>query len=318
MNEDLNEKMDIAIKLQTLGFTRNEINEKLQLGFDKNEIWGDNYYIGFSMIPAGTEPFDMSNIEEDKAIKKDVAIKKQQKIIQFNKAFNFMHSRLESPMRKALKSYFFKQRVLVLEKLEQKSNTKQININIDWQKQDEILSKKMMPFIKSNSDAGVLFGLKYSGVILTEAQKEILGIRLQSHNFQRGQKITSINETTRQEINQAIKAGVEEGLSIVGIKDKVKEVFNQASNSRAMMVARTETTNNLNGGSMLYYDVAEVQKKRWLTADADARETHQMAEAEGAIPMNATFSNGLDFPGGNGAPEEVINCRCRIMPVINE
>ena len=41
-------------------------------------------------------------------------------------------------------------------------------------------------------------------------------------------------------------------------------------------------------------------------------------EAEGAIPVDQVFSNGLMFPGDpEGDAGEVINCRCHLMPVVD-
>ena len=83
------------------------------------------------------------------------------------------------------------------------------------------------------------------------------------------------------------------------------------------MIARTESTGAVNGGSEAYYKEAGVMKKEWLTArDEHVRETHKAIEGE-EVPTNADFSNGLAYPGDmKGAADEIVNCRCTIKPVV--
>ncbi len=41
------------------------------------------------------------------------------------------------------------------------------------------------------------------------------------------------------------------------------------------------------------------------------------AEAQGPIGMAQVFTNGLKYPGDpDGGPEEVINCRCTLVPEV--
>lgn len=59
------------------------------------------------------------------------------------------------------------------------------------------------------------------------------------------------------------------------------------------------------------------ENKAWISMDDDrVRDTHRECEAQGAIPIDATFSNGLKYPGDpNGGAEEVCNCRCYLIGV---
>jgi uncharacterized protein with gpF-like domain len=66
----------------------------------------------------------------------------------------------------------------------------------------------------------------------------------------------------------------------------------------------------------------EVEQLEWLSArDSAVRETH--AEADGQVtPIGRGFEVGgakLAYPGDPaGPPEETINCRCTVLPVLTE
>jgi len=83
---------------------------------------------------------------------------------------------------------------------------------------------------------------------------------------------------------------------------------------RARTIARTEVIGASNKAS---YEAMSGEKaeKKWVTGGANVRDSHQMAEAEGWIPMEQEFmSVNMLHPGDpNGAPEDVINCKCTLI-----
>lgn len=56
--------------------------------------------------------------------------------------------------------------------------------------------------------------------------------------------------------------------------------------------------------------------KVWTTVgDERVRDSHNMCEEQGEVPIDKPFHNGLQFPGdSNGGPEETANCRCWLTP----
>jgi len=56
-------------------------------------------------------------------------------------------------------------------------------------------------------------------------------------------------------------------------------------------------------------------RKSWVTVGDDrVRDSHVACEAEGAIPIDARFSNGLLYPGDpDGSADETCNCRCWLV-----
>jgi len=57
LQEQFQTKVDSAFKLSQIGFTRNEINDKLQLGFEKKP-WGDSWWAPLNQIPVNEDTED--------------------------------------------------------------------------------------------------------------------------------------------------------------------------------------------------------------------------------------------------------------------
>jgi uncharacterized protein with gpF-like domain len=62
-----------------------------------------------------------------------------------------------------------------------------------------------------------------------------------------------------------------------------------------------------------------ITKQQWLTAhDEHVRPSHAAQDGD-EVALDETFKNGLRYPCDPlGPPEEVINCRCTVVPVIGE
>ena len=131
----------------------------------------------------------------------------------------------------------------------------------------------------------------------------------------RANKITGITDTIFDQLNASIGEGLNNLETIPEIATRTRDVFNIASN-RSIVIARTESNSLLNGSATATYEKEGVQSKEWLTTmDSAARESHQDINGQ-IVPIGASFSNGLQYPGADGPAEEVVNCRCAISPVI--
>jgi HK97 family phage portal protein len=320
--EDFKDKVETAKELWAMGFTGNEINERLGLGFD-SKPWRDKWWIPFNQVPAGEAPVipqDDGKSKADKAIELTETVVKQENeevMSAIWKRFLQRHSPIEGKMSSALKRYFFEQRKLVLSDIEEKNARKEVedvNINIDWGEQDDDLIRRIGPYLKESIDQGIESAREF---IEVSFNAEILEARKGSLYTFRAQKITAINQTIKDQIRDAIMQSADLGETTQDVADRVRHVYNMAAN-RAQTIARTEVTGTMNGGSTIYYQEIGVKKKRWVVADTEARSSHQSCAAQGAIPMEKTFVNGLDFPGGEGPASEVINCRCTLIPVVKD
>jgi hypothetical protein len=119
-----------------------------------------------------------------------------------------------------------------------------------------------------------------------------------------------------QEIYDQMKASLEEG-SKAGETEKqlsarVAGALGDIEDGRAQTIARTETLSAYGTASQGAITQAGFTFKSWLTADdGKVRSSHQECQDQGAIPVDESFTNGLDYPGDpEGEADEVINCRC--------
>ena len=174
---------------------------------------------------------------------------------------------------------------------------------------------------EKSSDDITLWGFGPEEIKATEAQ--FLAAVLKFAEKQTASRVKHISNTTREQIKGVVARGISEGLGIPDIASMIEDSTSSISLSRAETIARTETHMASQQGSMLAAESLEVPMlKEWVSAeDERTRPTHSDAngrQAKQGEPFRIGDSN-LDFPGDpNGAPEEVINCRCVVTFIVDE
>lgn len=121
-----------------------------------------------------------------------------------------------------------------------------------------------------------------------------------------------VNETTWQQLKEALKEGVQAGESIPQLAERVEEVMAGRIRSSAETIARTEVIGASNGGALeAARQSGVVKRKVWLAAlDERTRETHVAAHGQ-TVGLDEDFEVGGGrgpAPGQIGLPEEDINC----------
>ena len=113
------------------------------------------------------------------------------------------------------------------------------------------------------------------------------------------------------------------------MKDKLQKasasVFQEMSDVRSYLIARTETGASVNFGQVATYQATGIEKKEWIsTLDDRTRETHLMMDGK-VVNIDETFeveniNGGVDnmlYPSDpNGSAGNTCNCRCVCGPVI--
>lgn len=123
----------------------------------------------------------------------------------------------------------------------------------------------------------------------------------------------AINESTRDMVKDLVTQAIDGGWS----NDRLAQAIGDDaafSDSRAMMVARTETAMADVQGNVAAYTAANDSGiellKEWLTVgDDNVSDDCQANEDAGPIPLDDAF------PSGASAPPEHPNCRCDVLPV---
>lgn len=326
LKDNFTEKITAAKILFDMGFTGNEINKRLDLGFD-DKTWRDIWWIPFSQVPAGETPTQVTDPNATPATDPNNA--KYERLAELisksqnrkTKWENFAHSigHIENTFESKIKKYLFEVRVAILKEVAKNYEgwvkTKALNdlSQFDWMKYNDLLKKLTNPIYLSAVSQGVKNGVAALG---SSIDFDIFNPLIISFVKEKEMKITRINDTTKKNVMDIVADGITNGSSVQDVQNKLKESFNFSA-SRAMTIARTEVVSAANGGELLSYIKLGVKKKEWLTArDELVRESHK--ELEGvSVNVNKKFPNGLNQPGDqNGEPEEVINCRCTMIPIL--
>lgn len=137
----------------------------------------------------------------------------------------------------------------------------------------------------------------------------------------------SVTGTMRDKVGDELIAGVDLGESIPELSARVRDAMSgwtEMAGYATERIARTEIIGAANEGALESYVQAGVEKKAWVAAlDERTRLSHLEAGqiyADG-IPIGDDFKVGAGrgaAPGQIGLPEEDINCRCTIIPIIEE
>lgn len=116
--------------------------------------------------------------------------------------------------------------------------------------------------------------------------------------------------------DRMIALATEENASISWQREQLKEFF-AGNTGRALRVARTETGMMQEGTRAVAYEEHGIERIEWVSSnDWAVRDSHERVDGE-EIKRGDTFSNGLHYPMERGAPaEEVINCRCSAIAVV--
>jgi SPP1 gp7 family putative phage head morphogenesis protein len=141
-------------------------------------------------------------------------------------------------------------------------------------------------------------------------------------------KAKEINETTfdalRKLLDAELAKGIAAGESIPNLTKRLiaatDDVYANMSESRAEMIARTETMASVNLGQQVVYDTEGVEEKEWIaTMDGDTRDAHAAVNGQ-VVGINDSFDvdgEQLLYPGDpSGSAGNVIQCRCTILPVV--
>lgn len=127
--------------------------------------------------------------------------------------------------------------------------------------------------------------------------------------------------TTRQALREVIARSVDAGESLSSLIERINEMP-EFGLARAQTIARTESISAYNFATRDAWEQSGVvEEVEWLSArDSAVRDTHSNADGDTAAANGGTFDVGgsvLRFPGDPaGPPEETVNCRCTLLPVL--
>jgi HK97 family phage portal protein len=316
--------------LKFLGYTTNEINEKLNL--EMEEI--DDPVLNMRTIPNSLIPASELLMDDEEATAsdptellaeylpdeqvKETAARSNYSQVKYSRNITRLKRKSERDMAGKIGKFFSKELGDVMRIVlgKQSSAEKPLDVNTTLA---EIMNKinenkaKLAITLKPLFEEASLEADKLAISMLNNSELEPLiadeVVDALVNN------ITNVSNYSYKLIRNQIKTGVNAGETIEEIADRVKRVY-KFNSARSRTIARTETLKAVEGTTDLRYRREGVKMKQWLnTGGPESREEHNNNAAQGPIPYDQPFQNG-QMTTAEGTASQVINCRCTIVPII--
>lgn len=137
-----------------------------------------------------------------------------------------------------------------------------------------------------------------------------------------GTKIQGITDVTRDALGESFSEGVALGEGISELSERVESIFGEAMGYRAQRIARTEVIGSSNFANYTAFTMSGVvAQKEWLAVqkDGNTRDEHRALDGNTTL-LNEKFTvdgHSSHYPGGFGVAHLDINCRCSVLPVVD-
>ena len=136
-------------------------------------------------------------------------------------------------------------------------------------------------------------------------------------------RLKQINKTTGDKIRDIVYQAQQDGQGVRQIASAIRDYMTDMPVWRSEMIARTEAVSSANGANMTAWELSGiVEGKEWLSVQDDVtRDTHRAMDGKTAKTGELfTLPNGEQAlgPGMFTDPAETINCRCTLLPKLDE
>jgi len=218
-----------------MGFSRNELNARFNLGFDEDEE-GDRQYISYNLVPL--EAVDLNvPIRELNEPETDSDDEKESKG-RFSNIVQLETTKITQGAFPVYKNYYYQQRSKILKKLyDFKDKTVNFSTLIDkisiFENEDRRFVKNMTPYMRDAVETGQKIGLEDAGELVDELilNKELLKKKVN--------EILGVNKTVLKKLIAELKQGLEKEEDIEQLAERVKEVYNQVRTAAYKLVKTT-------------------------------------------------------------------------------
>ncbi len=308
LREDFGKKTDQAKTLWAMGVPFSQINERLEMGFEKFPGW-DRGYLPLTLLPTGS-----ALVEEPKSIMTKALnlSTEEQKAIHWKKI----------DMRRVGWWGAVSKRILPLYEAEAKAVEKAIK----GKKPEELVAiakeaiddgraewEKTLTAILASliEDFGNEIAEDLGGEPSKQEQKQFvfdpMSAATRAWIVKNGaMSIKTILATNLLDVKRIILAGTDEHLPTTQIAKNIRQFYSDQSKYKAMRVARTEVSHAAGFGQRECARQSGVVKTHtWITSRDDrVRDAHAAMDLE-VQDFDKPYSDGSMYPG-----EQDINCRC--------
>ena len=313
-----NKKLDQGKKYKELGYTTNQINEKLNLGME-DVPWGDIIYMPINQIPVSDVGFQVDQVqEENKTVLKHIKsfnLTTDKQIEAYAKAYNTNRASWWKPIANQIKNTFLVEQKAVIKAL--KSGKRDMDKTIDaqkpmWEKTITAIWKVLI------DDFGSAFADNINNKMFINTLKKY-DFDPWSDEVQdfverySADNVVDITDTTKKKLRNEIIASTAAKETVEELYKRINTLYDEKfTKYRSMVISRTETIGASNFGTRMSALQSKIMKyKKWITSGSDrVRDTHAAIEGEDR-KINELYSIQLMFPGDPlGPANEVIQCMC--------
>jgi HK97 family phage portal protein len=308
LKEDFSDKVKNGKELFAMGYTRNEVNERLGLGM-KEAPSGDISYLPSSVLPAdgsGTPPVEPDNNDDGtKALlpsktkqadgEEEIELERTEEDGRVWTDFLKVQAPIERDFLSMIRRYFIASQIRTITNLNNYYKkdappttagdllqrtvkatvlTKSLSDDI-YNKIDEVkhLDDAMIPLYSIALEAGADMVAEELGVAFTFDKLDPSFLKWQQ------MRIKNISPEMIDTIEKGLRATLTEGLvageGVAQLADRVKEVYAFAQ-ARANTIARTESASMIEAGRYQNMIKHGIKRHQWFTAmDGEVRDTHK-------------------------------------------
>ncbi len=296
LREDFTAKVDQADKLWRMGVPFNQINERLEMGFNEFTGW-DRGFLPLNLLPTGAPVKEVTEALETKALNLET---EEQKTAHWKrvdrrrigwwgvvtKRMTPLYDTEAEAVAKAIKGKKPAQLVSATSKAIE-------SLRPEWEK---VMTAVLSALIED-------FGGEVAEDLGEEPKErkwtfDPMSLAIRAWIIKNGvASVTSILATNLDDAKRVILAGMDENLSTSQISSNLRQFYTDQSPFKAMRVARTEVCKASSFGSLEAARQSGVaQTKTWLTSRDDrVRDEHAAMDGE-TVGLDEVFSNGLEFP----------------------
>jgi len=307
MREDFGKRIEQAKNLWGMGIPFEQINTKLELGFEEFDGWGTGY-LPFSLQPTGFVPLNAEPqvVEGEKRLLLKAARMTEESKEAYWRGYAMKAENYERSFIKKLQLMFSNQQEEVIKNLKTGAKDNLIdqdNAARDYKKLAAVILLPLMA--EAMRDAEELVG-KQKADFDWESYLEANPAALAWLRTRIGWAAEQVGEETANLLSMKLAEGFAEGESIPQLSNRVKEVFKFNDNVRAQRIARTETITASNQGAVETYKKEGVTKTEWYAA-LDERTCEDCMSMHGNVSL---ISEGI-------TPPLHPSCRCTVLPVLD-
>jgi len=294
LREDFGQKVTQAQTLWNMGVPFEQINDKLEMGFEEFDNWDVGY------LPFSAQPVRVTREKSFKSLTEEQKYQEWKRIdIQREAWFQVLTTRFES--------LYLEMGKKISKSLKGKINERSADIIIDGLKDnfEETLTASMMAVIED-------FSTKPKSKDLPSLFSRVLMNWIKNHA---AESVLTILETQKGEMRDLIAKALEQENTISSITKSISKFYSDNALFFAERVARTETSTAAGKGQFVAAQAQGARYKAWMSArDGRVREEHAILDSDSHyqhIPIDQPYPNGMDHVGDpSGGPENIINCRC--------